>query len=118
MPEQKELSPTVVRGGSANPERYMKCAEPFKTQDEAEQALRDFLDAVEELREKHRIANVAIVVKDSSWDIGTFMVDGFWGSEMEQETMLAFSLGRAQSDRQERIDRLMAGNPLKRRVRS
>lgn len=114
MAEQQELiEPKVLKEGKTDEARYRKCAEPFATQDEAEAALKAFLDGVEALREECRIASVAVVVKDSSEDTGTFMIDGFWGNSIEQETILAWAFGKAQAERQQRIMELIGAKGLK-----
>ncbi len=118
MTEQQELlEPKPLKEGGPNEPRYFKCAAPFPTRDEAEKAIVAFLDEVEALREKHQIADVAVVIKDAAEDAGSFMIDGFWGNALEQETILAWAFGKAQVERQDRIAEFIAANSLKARRR-
>lgn len=122
MAEQQELlGAELLREGKDDPKRYLKCAEPFAAKDIATEALKAFMEEVEASREKHLIANVAIIVKDSidyGDDVGSFLVRGFFGNSLEEEGMIAYALGNAQSERQERIYKMIAGDSIKKLKRS
>ncbi len=123
MSQQQELpGAEVLREDKHDPKRYMKCAQPFSSKEAANAALVAFMDEVEAARERHLIANVAIVVKDSCEygdDVGEFMVRGHFGNTLEEESMLAYAYGQASAERQERILAALGGGggikPLKSR---
>lgn len=48
-----------------NPDKYERLSKPFETQEEAEKAMKAFLNAVSKIREKHKIPDVLIGIKGS-----------------------------------------------------
>lgn len=96
----------------SDPKRYAKCSEPFADTDTANAALEAFFDAVGRAREEHLIADVEVIVKDSTGEgeaTGAFMSSAHFGSQLERESMLAYAFGQAQKDRQRLISLLLAG---------
>lgn len=87
---------------------YAEMEVPFDTPEEANTALQEFWAAVYELRKKHQLANVSLIVKDSIRGSGIFMWDGHCGSEVDVEPMAAWHFGRASAERQEMIRRATA----------
>lgn len=51
-----------------NPEKYEELSKPFENRQEAEKAIKAFLRAVSKLRDKHKIADVVVVIKGSFLD--------------------------------------------------
>lgn len=117
MSGQQELpQPELLREGKHDPKRYLKCAQPFPSKDAGNAALTAFMEEVEAAREKHLIANVSIVIKDScdyGNDVGEFMVRGHFGNSLEEESMLAYAYGQASAGRQERIFKALGGGGIK-----
>lgn len=83
---------------------FQEMAVPFETDDQANEALQGFWKELYELRCKYKLANVAVIVKDSvRSDEACFIWSGHCGNELEQESMAAWFLGHASSRRQEII---------------
>lgn len=94
-----------------SPDNYRELSKPFKSQEEADAAIHAFWDELYELRNKHRIPDLTVVlcanVKPEDEDEGTVMLESHMGDELKRETMLAWAFGRAQADRQGNIARLI-----------
>lgn len=81
-------------------EMYAEMVNPFKSAEHANSALTAFFDEVYELRCKHKLANVSVIVKDSISDDGSeFMCNAHFGNELEREAMAAWHLGRSYGER-------------------
>lgn len=92
-----------------DPKTYQQAAVPFATTEEADKAFTEFLEKVYALRNEYRIANVAILVKDSTEDTGVVMASAFYGNGLEQEAMYAYGYGQAVRDREQAMARLLGG---------
>ena len=94
-----------------NPDLYRELSAPFESIDEANKNFTEFQDQLYELRKKHRIADLLFVaqvpVKYDDGEQGTPIVVGMFGDETKMEAITAYALGYAQSQRQERIARIM-----------
>lgn len=108
--EQKEL-PGIQRGKHA-PDNYRALCEPFPNKSAAEQAVTEFWEALYELRNKHRLADVTAVIAfnvlSDEGEEGQMMISMHAGNELMQEPMLAKAFGNAQAQRQDRIATAMA----------
>ena len=97
-------------------DRFHEMSKPFKDAETADEAIRSFHEAVYDLRCKYKIANVSVVIKDAVAGQGQFMNHFHAGNQLEEESMAAWHLGMASSDRQEIIRKAMeqgAKNALK-----
>lgn len=96
----------------SDPENYRKMSEPFESADEANTALKQFMDVVRELRQKYRIAEVLTVVsvnvkyKDGEGKAISF---GFNGNYMEAESMAAYAYGDLAANRRAYMNKLAKG---------
>lgn len=77
----------------------------FADASEANAAVSAFMDELGQLRAKHGIANVGIVVKDRIEGQGSFMACGYIGYEIEQEAMAAYYFGQASAQARELVRR-------------
>lgn len=109
----------LIKQGKSDPGRYQVCSAPFADSDEADAAVRAFLDEVEAARVKHRIADVSYVIQDSmktdSGEPGMFIITGHQGDSLKREAMLAYALGQCQKEREQLIAELLAGRGYKKR---
>lgn len=88
-------------------ENYAAMSQPFEDAKQANEALQAFYDEAYELRNKHKLANVTIVVLASIKGSGRFMSNTHFGSSVEAETMAAWHLGMTQAERQDIVRRAM-----------
>ena len=91
--------------GIQDDKTYYELSKPFEDSGQADNALRSFFDELYELRVKHGLADVSVVVKDAIEGSGSFMANFHCGSEIEQEAMAAWLFGRVQGDRQDLVRR-------------
>ena len=100
-----------------NPSLFRKLSEPHESAEAADKAIQEFMDEVYGLREKHNIANVHLVIGDAvkkeDGEEYQFIVNGHFGDDLRAEGMVAWALGRVQTQRQEAI-----GKFLKQGIRS
>lgn len=94
-----------------DPSNYRRCAEPFADAEHANEALAAFFADVKAAREKHRIADIAVLVEVSH------MLDGeevrgsassFHGDSARVLPMLAREFGAAQQRHEDHLAALMA----------
>lgn len=100
-----------------SPETYREMSKPHASLEEANKEITAFEEAVFELRKKHKIADVYIVISDSMINEegkeGQFFLTFQMGDALKSEGMLAYALGRAQKERQERIGEILAGSGIR-----
>ena len=82
-----------------NMENYRICSEPFASPEEANEVLRQFFKELYELRVKHKIHNLTVVVGDS-YGTGEFFCSAHFGNPLQAESMAAWRFGEAQAERQ------------------
>lgn len=94
---------------------YRKLSEPMATSQEADAALEAFWEELYELRNKHRITDVSIVFRvnylaDDGQEASVTST-AHYGDVNNHEAMMAFGLGQAAAERQERVGKMieMAG---------
>lgn len=100
-----------------DPENYRKMSEPFATAEEGNAAIDSFFVELRALRNKHRLADVLMVVSISmSYEAGEgrAITQSMHGDALKAEGMAACSLGRLQEERREIINQMMAGKRSKR----
>lgn len=97
-----------------DPENYLLMSEPFESSDKANEAVSEFQKGIEELRKKHKIRDVLLVVNDSvkysDGNIGEFMAHFSFGSALKRNVMAAYLYGQTSAEERERINKLLAGN--------
>lgn len=98
--------------GTENPALYRELCEPFPSPNDAEQAVQAFAAELYDLRAKHRIRDLLIVVsatvKYPSEEEGEVSCVIHFGDELKSENMAAYGLGFLQSQRQERTAKTLA----------
>lgn len=111
--EEKPMPTNPTR--KPNPDRYARLSVPHATQEAAQDDIDAFAAVVGELRERHKLTDVVIVIQTP------VLTDGpdspararFWmghmGAESEVPFMLARALGCAEQQRQEALARLASG---------
>lgn len=99
--------------GKNDPDHYRKMSVPFENADAANEALRGFYEEVSELRKKHRITDVSVVVsvevKYPDGGEGMAQSTLHLGDSLKREGMLAYAFGQAQAENREMINKLLAG---------
>lgn len=90
----------------SDPQTYRECSEPFATTEEADDAVEAFWAEMTELRKRHKLANVYVVICDSVND-ERFMVLAHCGDELMRESMAAYALGTESARRQSNIAKLI-----------
>jgi hypothetical protein len=101
----------MEQGKWSDPALYRELSEPFASSAELEIAGNQFFEELRELRRKHGVPDVYVSLKaaylaDDGDEVSSLMHAGF-GNEAEWETMVAFTLGQVQSNRQERTAKLL-----------
>lgn len=92
---------------------YRALSQPFESYEAANEAIEAFMTAVRDLREKHRLQNVHVIV--SGLAVGPAGEEGRWmtsahnGDELLAEAMVAWAFGRESVFRQERIAEAVKG---------
>lgn len=99
METEKRKEPERI----VDPDRYAEMSVPFDSGAAANDALKSFWHELYELRVKHGIANVSVIVRDSIKGTGQFFWTGHIGDPMQRESMAAWNLGQAAVDRQNMI---------------
>lgn len=94
-----------------NPARYRDLSKPFENYDVANKALSAFYDELSELRQKHKIANVYVILKVNAvgedGEEGEALSSMHMGSGLEAESLCAWAYGREQSRREQAIAALL-----------
>ena len=92
---------------------YRKMCEPFETAEAADEAVNALWKEFYELRNKHHLPDVTVIVRTSYLTKDGEEVDGLLtlhaGSELQRESMAAFAHGQAVSDRQEMMGKFLRG---------
>jgi hypothetical protein len=95
-----------------NPALYRKLSEPFSGMDMANASLEAFAKDLAEIREKHKIRDVACVVQvsvmDASGEEGESTATIKLGNYLQHGTMLAMALGKEQAEFESTIRRALA----------
>ncbi len=110
----------TIEGGKNDPQNYrtLNVAAPIAT---VEQRINDFYEEFYTLRNKYQLPNVYVIVRANvlyeGGEEGVVTSRLMAGFEANAEEMTAWALGYEQSQRQERIARILldAGASLKRR---
>lgn len=107
--------PGPPRGGfEPDPKRYREAAEPHPSPEAAEQAAKDFGDAVIKLRGQYRITDLLVI-----YTIGLTEADGneeramgifAAGSQDAWESMAAYAYGKEEAARKARIRKLLSAS--------
>jgi hypothetical protein len=91
-----------------DPDCYRKMSEPFTNEQELADAFKAFYEGVSELRKKHRMADVYVIVAfncldgdDESQRFGSFQ----FGNQLMAEGLTAWAYGREQAERDAMIGR-------------
>ena len=107
MSEKQPLLPAVT------PDRYRTFCAPMAP-DEANEKLSAFADDVYELRNKHGIRDVHIIlgvtVSCEDGEEGDVMSSAHFGSSLVAESMTAWAFGQEAAKRQETISKLVASS--------
>jgi hypothetical protein len=103
---------------TSNPERYRQLSEPYPNPEEANAAMREFDEALNELRVKCRVPNMVVIAEflalrseDGKTGAGLFMAA--FGNAPEHEALVARALGRIQFERQAAIADIMRQESLR-----
>lgn len=92
---------------------YRKLSEPFSSFDEANSALNAFFKDVRELRVKHKIPDVYIILSGSAiaedGEEGEWIISQHHGNRLKSEPMTAFAYGHEQVLRQEAVAKALKG---------
>jgi hypothetical protein len=92
--------------GSMNNRKYREMCKPHADMDTANKALNAFMEAVQEARERFLIPNVVVSVAtfyEANGDELEAATFGQWGDQLRHESMIAWTLGQIQRDRQNMI---------------
>ncbi len=107
--------PNVIR----NPGGYRALSEPFENFAAANEAINDFFKDVRDLRAKHRLADVYIILRGSALgedgDEGDWIISQHHGSSLNCESMTAWAFGQEATRRQESIAKVVAAGGITRR---
>lgn len=94
-----------------DPDTYRAMCEPFESSEEANAAINGFNTDLRAIRAKYGMRDVIALISGSYKVEGAeevdFCIDMMHGDEMKQEYLLAWALGKAQAERQERISHVM-----------
>jgi kynureninase len=94
----------------SDPANYRKLSEPFRDADAANKALDGFYSAIDAVRNEFHIPDVVTIIRANvvgdSGEYSAITISQL-GDEWQHEIMLAYALGKIQTDRQERIGKLL-----------
>jgi hypothetical protein len=110
-PNERETMADEPTASVNDPVNYHELNKGFPTQEEAQAAINGFWDEFYALRNKYRLADVSVVVRvpiqDQSEGVGDCLLTLHAGSELHEESMLAWAYGQAAQRRQDRLLRLV-----------
>lgn len=114
MADKDKTAGEVKDGGLFfDPANYRKMADPFSSIEDASDAIDSFWRELYELRNKHRIRDVHLILEcdvvRNDGSEGTTILSGHIGDENKAEIMVGFAFGQVQADRQDRVAKTMAG---------
>jgi hypothetical protein len=95
-----------------DPENYKQMAVPYENQDEANKAMSSFYDELSELRKKHKVRDLVVIVYGSvisDGEEGEFMNSMAFGNSINHLAMAAFAYGKEKQSHNEMIQKLLAG---------
>lgn len=96
-----------------DPELYREISKPFPSAEAASEAIDAFYDELYELRRKHKIPDVLVVMQVNGMtrdgQEGTMILSGMIGGAMYEESLAAYALGEASARRQEKIAAIIGG---------
>lgn len=100
------------------PDIYREMAEPFETVDAANDAINAFFEDLSALRERHKLAEVYVIIRDSMRDDPeaeeqTFYVTLHRGDSSHSESMVAYAMGLERERREKMLTELMSGKGYK-----
>lgn len=105
-PVQEELPQVEI-----DPARYRKLSEPYASKEAGQAAIVAFFKDLGEIRVKHKIPDLYLVIRATvlteDQEEGTVTTSIHFGNELEAEGMLAWALGRVQSERQDRTAKML-----------
>ena len=93
----------------SDPVKYHRLSAPFESLDQAQAAGDAFFRELGELREKHKIGNVAVIIRTDVVDVGPGLANSFYGDWQYEELMLAWAMGKAHNDRAHYLAKLIGG---------
>ena len=97
----------------SNPSLYRELSKPFPTKEAANAALVAFQEELGELRKKHRLADVTVVVSVSitypDGEEGDAMIVGGYGSTTKRESMLAYAYGKERAENEAALAKMLKG---------
>ena len=93
------------------PSTYRKMSEPFPNVGEVNEANKAFFKDLYDLRNKHHIRDIHVVVSGSYLSADNteeldYVLNLHIGDSMKAEAMAAWALGKVQADRQEMVERM------------
>jgi hypothetical protein len=95
-----------------DPALNRKMKEPFPSQEAYAEAANAFIDGVRDLRQKHKIPNVLVVMTATAIIDGeevTYIPTAFMGDPVSKEGMAAYVYGEAQTEREAMVGKYMRG---------
>ena len=96
---------------SSNPKLYRELSKPFDNQAAARQAINNFVDDLEKLREKHKICDLVTVihvnVMSEESEEGVMAVTIGFGDMLKRPMMLAQALGKEQKAVEQIVSRYL-----------
>ncbi len=90
-----------------DPDNYYELSKPFESQEVVGNAIEAFWNELYELRNKHRLPDVYIVIRANVKEMGPVMTTLHAGDAMQAELMTAWAFGREQSDRQAMVANIL-----------
>lgn len=97
----------------SDPNNYAKLSGPHESPEKAKEQIALFMEAVSSARKQFGISDVLIAVKDSAiyedGEVGEFITSTQMGNQIYGETMAAYLYGKMQSERRERVAKLVGG---------
>jgi hypothetical protein len=114
MTDEKQPDlPNVIR----DPGGYRELSKPFETFTAANEAINAFFKDVRELRKKHKLPDVYIILKGTAYredaaddeeSEGDWIISQHHGSSLNCEAMCAWAYGQEAAKRQEAISKQMS----------
>ena len=92
---------------------YAAMSTPYESPEAANEAIQRFYDELTDLRNKHKVPDLLIVMRGSvvypDGKSGIFLHHIHLGNELNSEAMAAYAYGQTQAERREIMNKLLDG---------
>lgn len=95
-----------------NPKLFREMSQPHESREAMNKAHEDFFDELGELRKKHKIANVVVIMEDSYENDGEelgMIGASSYGDPLKAESLCGYGYGLYKREKEEMLAKLLKG---------